>query len=549
MTYSQHRRSTATDLLRRRLLQGLATACLPGSIAMAGSTGRSGIVETGYGRLRGVVEGRIKVFKGIPYGADTASTRFRRPKPPEPWPGIRDAVDYGPRCPQLERRETAPRRLLHSWSVPQQQSEDCLYLNIWTPATGDNGKRPVMVWLHGGGFASGSGAATVYEGNRLAEQGDVVMVTVNHRLNVFGYLCLAEAADEFADSGNAGQHDIIAALRWIRENIAEFGGDPGNVTLFGESGGGAKICTLLAMNGARGLFHRAIIQSGPMLWAANMDRATRTGRLGLAALGADNGRLRRLDSASMDDVMKALTHITGEGRFRTLAPVLDGRGLTRHPFSPDAPDVSRDVPVMLGFNATEATFLLGFDDSLFALSWQALPDRLAPFAGEADVDRIVSQYRDAFPEYSPADVFFDVTTMQMIGLNTLRIADLRAAQPGASTWFYELHFETGVDGGKWKSPHTLDVPLIFNNVEQAGSTFADTGRAQPVASAMSSAWIEFARHGKPAVPADLPWPDWTNGRTTMIFDSTVQVASAPQKWRSEVLEDVPFFDITQPSNL
>jgi para-nitrobenzyl esterase len=541
-------RFTEPNALRRKILQGAAGALLLPALPLVSSCARGPAdVDTAYGRVRGIEEGATKVFKGIPYGADTATTRFQRPAAPAPWSGVREATAYGPRCPQLTRPDSGPRRLLSSWAVPQQDSEDCLYLNVWTPSVRDNAKRPVMVWLHGGGFASGSGAARVYEGNRLAEKGDVVVVTVNHRLNIFGYLCLAEFSEEFADSGNAGQHDLVAALAWVRDNIAEFGGDPANVTVFGESGGGAKICTLLDMDEAKGLFHRAIVQSGPMLWAAEMESAAQTAQIAVDHFAATDAS--RFKSASTDEIMQALDAIMKGGRFRTLAPVIDGRGLTRHPFEPDAPPVARDVPLMIGHTATESTFLLGFDETLFALDWQQLPGKIKPFVGDVDPPTIVEGYRDAFPGFSASDVFFDVTTMQMLARNSMRIADRKAEQSGAPVFAYELAFETDIEGGKWRSPHTLDIPLVFDNVQKSQSMFADLARAQQVADTMSSAWLAFARSGHPDSSGNPDWPAWNEARPTMMFDTETAVVLQPRKHHSEILKDIPYWDITGPNTI
>lgn len=539
-----------TDRKRRRLLQamaGLSLTSLAGAAWPADSS--RPVVETTYGRVRGTREGAVDVFRGVPYGADTATTRFRRPRPPASWAGTRDAIAYGPRCPQLPRPATGPRKLLTSWAIPQQESEDCLYLNVWTSKSASSVRKPVMVWIHGGGFATGSGTATVYEGNRLVEKGDVVVVTLNHRLNIFGYLCLAQLGEDFADSGNVGQYDLIAALRWIRENISGFGGDPGNVTIFGESGGGAKISTLMAMDEARGLFHRAVIQSGPMLWASEMESALKTGRLGAQALGVAAGRLRNLDAASAQDVLGALTTIRAAGRFRTLAPVVDDSGLSRHPFDPDAPAASAQVPLMIGSTATESTFLLGFDDSLFQLDWDDMPAKLARYVGDFDFREIINEYRDIEPDKSASEVFFSITTMYMIGRSTLRIADLAAGRGTAPAWVYELGFETGVDGGKWRSPHTLDIPLVFDNVQKSGSMFIDTHSAQAVADAMSDAWLAFARDANPNTAKNDAWRAWNQDQPTMMFGATPAIVDGPRKAHKEAIRELPYWDITQPNEL
>jgi para-nitrobenzyl esterase len=538
------------DLQRRTFCKGLAlsaaTALAPTAFA---SQRNSPVVEIGPGRIRGYEDGGVKVFKGTPNGADTTTTRFRLPAAPDPWPGIRDATGFGAQAPQEPRPASGPRALLESWAIPQAQSEDCLFLNVWTPGIRDNRKRPVMLWIHGGGFVSGSGARTVYDGVRLAQRGDVIVVTVNHRLNVFGYLYLAEFADDLADSGNVGQHDLIAALSWVRENIAEFGGDPANVTVFGESGGGAKICTLLAMEGAKGLFHRAVIQSGPMIWASDPNAATETATRALAVLGIRRANIDRLRSVTTRELLGALARIREQGLFRTLSPVLDGRGLTRHPFSPGAAPASADIPVLIGYTSTESRFLTGRDPTNFELEWETLPDRLRPHLSGADVDHVIADYRDLMPDASASDIFFEVTSQVLMVRNATLVADRKAAQRAAPVYLYELTFETQVDGGKWRSPHTIDIPLVFDNVAKSASMFGDTPNVQTVADAMSNSWIAFARSGNPNT-ANLPeWPEYDATRPTMQFNVESKVARNPARLQAEILSDVRYWDLTKPTDL
>jgi para-nitrobenzyl esterase len=521
-------------------------AWLPGT---AKATEGNPIAQTTAGNVRGLQQGPVKVFKGIPYGADTANTRFRRAAPPIAWNGVRDALDYGAKCPQVARPDSGPRALLQSWAIAQEESEDCLFLNIWTPALDDHARRPVMVWLHGGGFASGSGAYTVTEGSRLVEKGDVVVVTLNHRLNIFGYLYLGGYSDDFADSGNVGQFDLIAALQWVHDNIEAFGGDPGNVTIFGESGGGAKVSSLMAMDEAQGLFHRAIIQSGPMPWAATVKASEQTARLAVDALGLEEVTLESVSKLTTQDVLAALASITQAGRFRTLTPVVDGRGLKQHPFEPSAPAASASIPVMVGFNATESTFLLGFDESLFSLDWDELPGRLEPHVGPGRATQIVDDYRKLYPDATASDIFFKVTTQTFMTRNILYLADRKADQGAAPVYVYELTFETLVDGGMWKSPHTLDVPLVFDNVAVSDSLYGDTPNVQAVADVMSSAWLAFARTGNPNTPQLPEWPPYKPGGAVMQFNLESVVKFDPYAREGIILQGVPFWDMTQPNKL
>jgi len=301
---------------RRRSLLGMAAAGLA-PVAVAGPIfaaprpdGRRPppppniTVETHRGKVRGSVDDGIKVFKGIPYAAATSGlNRFRPPKPAENWPDVRDAVAYGPMCPQLSPEHAS---YTASWTYDKDAGEDCLVLNVWTPALHDQRRRPVMVWLHGGGFSAGSGSRNVFEGTRLCQRGDVVVVTLNHRLSVFGFLYLgAVGGTEYAESGNAGMLDLVAALRWVHDNISAFGGDPGNVTIFGQSGGAAKVSILMAMPQARGLFHKAIIESGSQLEGLTREEATKNALTFLAAVDVKPTELQRLAKLSTGQLVAA----------------------------------------------------------------------------------------------------------------------------------------------------------------------------------------------------------------------------------------------------
>ncbi|MEP7314010.1 MAG: carboxylesterase family protein, partial [Pseudomonadota bacterium] len=490
-------------------------------------------------------DGLIHVFKGIPYGADTSTTRFRAPAAPQAWSGERDATKYGAQSPQIYGNPPDA-WLFTSWANPQKESEDCLFVNVWTPGVRDTKRRPVMVWIHGGGFGAGSGSDHGYDGTRLATRGDVVVVTVNHRLNVFGYLYLGQFGSQFADSGNAGQLDLIAALHWVRDNIAEFGGDPDNVLIFGESGGGAKICTLMAMPAAKGLFHRAVVQSGPMIWCTPTDRASRTARQALGTLGITAQNLQALKSVSTAQLLQALAGLNELGTAGTLAPVVDGRNLPSHPFDPVASAVSAHVPLLIGFNHTETTTILAVRDN-FNISWQELPARIKPNIGDLDAQLVVDQFRRANPGASPSDLYFEVTTLAMMTRSVLRVADAKSAQHAAQLWMYEVTWETPVNGARWGSPHAFEIGLVFDNVAKSESLYGrNNPEAQKVADQMSEAWIAFARHGNPGTPVLPKWPAYEpKQRPVMQFNVVSGVANNPMGPGIEILKNAPYWDLTK----
>jgi para-nitrobenzyl esterase len=489
------------------------------------------LATTMHGKVRGTVEFGTNVFRGIRYGADTSTRRFRPPSPPEPWSGVLDAMTYGPASPQGNVNE-------------KPQSEDCLFLNVWTPALRDGGKRPVMVYIHGGAYSNGSGSNPLYDGGRLARRGHVVVVTLNHRLNVFGYLYLKPHGEPFLDSGNAGQLDLVLALEWVRDNIAEFGGDPSRVMLFGQSGGGAKIATLMAMPRAEGLFHRAATMSGQQVTASGPLHAEARTEAFLAGLGLarnDIPKLLEAPSEKLVAALKATDPVIGRGGVY-MGPVLDGRTLVRHPFYPDAPALSAGVPMIIGNTRDETRLLIGGQDpSAFSLSWDQLPARLAS-AMRVDIDPalVVAEYRRLYPKYAASDVFFSATTAARSWRGAIIEAELRA-EAGAPVFAYELDWPSPVDGGKWRAPHTLDIPLVFDNVDVPGALSGNGDGAHAMADKMCEAFMAFARSGDPncsAIPKWMPYalPD----RKTMLFDLPSRMANDPRGEERKLFAKVPF---------
>lgn len=533
---AQHRLPTCRFLLNGCLVGCVVVALLGCGATSADTEGSSVggdeplVASTQYGKVRGFEEEGVKVFKGIRYGADTATTRFMPPQPPEPWEGIVDAMTYGNSTRQIPTGSGGG--LFLSWKPDPtpELSEDCLFLNVWTPALRDGKKRPVLVWFHGGGFSSGSGSSLAYDGVRLANRGDVVVVTVNHRLNMFGYLYLGEYGDSFADSGNVGQLDLIHSLKWVHDNIEEFGGNPGNVLIFGESGGGSKVSVLMAMDDAKGLFHRAVVQSGPRVTLQSAEEAAAGARALVEQLGLSAETASQIATLPAEDIEAAARAVAEAGGPVTWSgPVIDGRSIKRHPFSPDAPPQSADVPLLIGTTRTENSLLIGARrPETFDLTWETLPAALAPRAEGKDVAHIIAEYRRLHPEYSPAELFFTASTDAGFLNRSVEIADRKAEQSAAPVYFYMLTWKTPVDDGKWLSPHALDIGMVFDNVAKSESMSGIGPDQQKIADMMSEAWLAFAKSGNPN-HAGLPeWPAYTTERrSVMLFDLEPAVVDDP----------------------
>ncbi|MBV8686572.1 MAG: carboxylesterase/lipase family protein [Alphaproteobacteria bacterium] len=506
---------------RRRFLAGAgAAAAVP---ALAAAPAGDPVVATTLGRIRGTREGGLCVFRGIRYGV---AERFRAPAAPRPSADIVDALRFGPSSPQRSGRYA-------------ETGEDCLYLNVWTPDARPGGLRPVMVYIHGGAYSSGSVVDPLNDGRHLAASGDAVVVTVNHRLNVFGYLYLARLDPRFPDSGNAGQLDLVLALRWLRDNIAGFGGDPSRIMVFGQSGGGAKIATLMGMPAARGLFHRAVTMSGQQVTASGPLNATARAAAYLASLKTTPDALLALPTERLVEGLAAVDPILGGGVY--MGPVLDMKWLVRHPFWPDSNPQSNAVPMMLGNTRDETrAFIDPESEKVRGLTFANLAERMAP---ELRIDLppewIVAQYRQHFPAWSAERVFYAATTAGRSWPGQVIEADARA-RAGTRTWVYQVDFQSPTQPRRG-APHTMDIALSFGTLDAEGSFTGTGAAARAVSERMMRAFTAFARNGDPNGPGVPRWPVYAlPRRATMIFDVETRAQDDPRRWERELFARAPY---------
>lgn len=513
------------------------------------------VVETTRGKVRGITTAGVSIFKGIPYGASTAGmNRFMPPLAAEPWAGVRDAFDYGPSAPQNPssmRGLVDPRSGFAAYGDADgiTESEDCLVLNVWTRGPGDGGRRPVMFWCHGGGFASSSGSPLMYGGERLAQRGDVVVVTVNHRLGALGYTYIAAVGGEqFASAVNVGMLDLVAALEWVHDNIAQFGGDPRNVTIFGESGGGAKVSTLLAMPSAKGLFHRAVIQSGPGFRMLEPAPAVEVADMLLTELGLDRARIGEIQTVAVERIVAAQASVERKlGRrvvgFRQgFAPVVDKRTLPQHPFDPKASPLCVDVPVMIGYNRTEPTLFMAGDREAFALDEAGLQRRVK-FMLRDNSEQVIQEFRSANPGATPSDLFFLIGAEYPTGAFSRKIAQRKSEQGAAPGYLYRFDWETPIAGGRMKSPHALEITFVFDHAGQplAPRLAPDSAEVHALAAEMSARWIAFARTGDPNTGVAPHWPAYSaTERATMIFNTKCRVENDPSRQERLAIDRVLF---------
>lgn len=538
--------------LPRRTFLGLSIA---GGAALIGASQRRIFAaetvdpitaETAYGKVRGASVNGVAMFRGIPYGGPTeGAARFLPPSKPQKWCGVRDATVNGPQCiqgpgniflnpPLADYFSGGRRNRLELATSPY--SENCLVLNVLT--TGLRGKRPVMVYIHGGGFVSGSGVLSLFADRHVREQ-DVVLVGVNHRLSVFGYTYLGGLSRKYA-VGNAGQLDLIAALEWVRDNIANFGGDPGNVTVFGESGGGAKISALMGMPAAKGLFHKAIVESGSMLRFEDREQGTRAAKAMMAKLGLT--RVEELQKVPATELFEASSrNVMAPG------PVVDGHSIPTQPWEPTAPAMSADIPMIIGNCKDETTIFSLGDQALFHLDESGLrtalmtpgvhgerPGLVLGNSGipEDKVDEVIARYRRDHPGNTPSDLYFRIEADRGMRQHVTRQAELKLAQGKAKVFIYYFHWSTPVLRGELRAFHTAELPLAMR------LTFYP--QSEHLSRQISAAWAAFARNGNPSQKG-LEWPAYTTARrTTMMFDvAKSEAANNPDHDEWLMLKNMP----------
>ena len=487
-------------------------------------------VSTTSGKICGFVENGIYTYKGVPYAE---ADRFGLPHAPKAWDGVRSSRYYGPTCPQEFRSMWLMDAIAYTsqWDDGY-PGEDCLRINIWTPGINDGKKRPVMFWIHGGGFSTGSGQEQPgYDGHNMAAKGDVVFVSINHRLNVLGHLDLSSFGEEYAQSGNLGMLDIVAALEWVRDNIENFGGDPGNVTIMGQSGGGGKVSALYCMESAKGLFHKAVVQSGAMTSGMQQEFSKLVGERTAKKLGFTAKNIDGIKTVPYADLLAAGNAALNEVRDELVAsgklvltspwqfnwkPVIDGNVLKADPFTEGTELLNNDVPLMIGSTINEMKVL----DNPPVSTWDDATAEMTKRYGDKGAE-IVAEYQKAYPDGQPADLFhLDFGTRTP----TLQQADIKAADGGAPVYVYIFSYAPDVFGGTFNAPHCAEIPYAFNNVGKSAFSTSGNAEAQAVGAATSDAWLNFARTGNPNAESLPQWDAYTpeNG-TTMFFDAPCTV--------------------------
>ena len=502
------------------------------------------VAQTANGKVAGYIQDGVTIFKGIPYAK---ANRFEAPVQADSWEGIRSCRQYGPVSPQGARSGWANDEIAFAFNWNDGvQGEDCLRLNVWTPAL-DSRKRPVMVWLHGGGYSAGSGQELPsYDGTSLAFAEDVVVVSINHRLNVLGFLDLSAYGETYAKSANAGLLDIVASLKWVRDNIAAFGGDPSNVTIFGQSGGGGKVTTLLATPCAKGLFHKAIVQSGSMLRTMESKYSRKIGIATVRNLGLDESSIDKISEVPYGELLaageKAIAQVKAEADRDGVAsfifgwaPTVDGAVLPSQPFDPQAPAISAEIPMIIGTTRHEFS-MTTYVPALRNAGREEVIGILKGRYGEG-TERFLELFAKAYPGSKPADML-DADFVFRPG--AIEQALRKSLQGAAPVYMYMFNWESPVLDGILRSTHCMEIPFVFNNADRHASMTGGGAQAMELASKMSHCWAEFARCGKPSAEGLPEWePFEAEKRAVMFFDNTCKMSYSHDKELMDFIRRYP----------
>lgn len=536
-----------TKFSRRQFVKALSSGGAAWTLRRTALADDYDVVDMpGQGKLRGVQSASIRSFKGIAYANNpSGALRFRSPTPLPPWPGILDATEYGAPSIQNNRDEAA-------WRDPKRGDENCLCLNVWTPVPDSRRSKPVMVWFHGGWFSSGSGGVPLYDGSNLARAADVVVVTVNHRLNIFGYLWLGDLLPAYAKDGNLGQQDLVASLRWIRANISVFGGDPNNVTIFGESGGGAKVGSLLATPSARNLFHKAIIESGSQTFIATREEATATTLEALRALKLGHRDAETLLAMAPERLLEASNAVEDARGTLAFQPVMDGYFMPHQTWSSVAPGESIDIPLVIGTNRDEAAAFLPDmrssipDDDVLKARFAA--SVLHPPLSDQQFRELLTKYRTQQPAATRMQLLVAMSTELLFRSSAIHQAELKCVQCGAAVFMYEWAWKTPCFGEAW-AIHASEIPFVFGNLRygtawdgtdsEGQRAKADpTNRRITLAQQTMAAWAAFAHTGNPST-ANIAWPAYDlKHRKTMLLGMNTQIVDDPHRERRLLGHDI-----------
>ncbi|HYQ58599.1 MAG TPA: carboxylesterase family protein [Draconibacterium sp.] len=507
------------------------------------------VVSTQYGKVRGYIDDGIYAYKGIPYAK---ADRFMPPQAPDAWDDVRQCTIYGPQVMQTTSQNWTGQSDYNFgflFNREPMDEKESLVLNIWSQGINDGKKRPVLVWIHGGGYRAGSGnQLPCFDGCSMAGKGDIVVVTLNHRLNVLGYVDLRGLGGKYSESVNLGQQDLVAALQWVHDNIENFGGDPNTVTIDGQSGGGGKVSTLMAMPSAAGLFQRAIVQSGSKLSLGSGEDSKAFGLAFAAALGVNSGNAEKLNDFTYEELAEANELVTSVltaagSSVNGGSPSLDGKYVTQNPFDPAPADFSKDVAMLIGTNLNEFTY---YDRALItSKTMDEVKAILTDLYGPQNVEKYISLYKAAYPEETEPHrmLVFDPSTRG----RAIKQAAFKSRQGGAPAYQYLFTWQSPVNDGSLGAAHGMELPFMFNNIEMACTLTGCTKEAYVLEDKISSAWINFIKTGDPNTKNLPKWEPYTEGKSnTMLLDNECKLVTDHDKALIEFINSFPVANLFGP---